>query len=140
VLGLAWGRRHEATDGPSGTEWVPEGDGAVLGWLLAVLGAPTSDGGPSLPPWLVLDAPRPVRLDAARVAVRQRATALPRDGLPLQLALHHDGRREAIARLLRSVAPPDGEVRTDAGVNIRLDRRAAEVLAAPPVLDGFLPR
>ncbi|WP_276258113.1 hypothetical protein [Haloglomus litoreum] len=140
VLGLEWGRRH-VDDDISGTEWVPKRDGSVLGRLLAVLGAPTSaTEGPSLPPWLLLDAPRPVRLAAARVAVRQRGTALPGGGMPLQLAMHHDGRREAIARLLRSVAPQDDEVRVDAGTNIRLDIRAAELLGAPPVLDGFLPR
>jgi hypothetical protein len=141
ALGLVWTRRHEDTDGPSGTEWVPAADGSVLGRLLAVLGAPTSaTEGPSLPPWLLLEAPRAVRLDAARVAVRQRGTPLDRPTIPLQLAIHRDGRREAIARLLQSVAPADGEVWTDNSGHIRLDPRAAEVLAAAPVLDGYLPR
>ncbi|WP_254823125.1 hypothetical protein [Haloglomus halophilum] len=140
VLGLEWRQRH-VDDDISGAEWVPARDGSVLGRLLAVLGAPTgADEGPSLPPWLLLDAPRAVRLDAARVAVRQRGTALDLPTMPLQLGLHRDGRREAIARLCRSVAPSDGEVRVDDGGNIRLDRRAAELLAAAPLLDGFLPR
>jgi hypothetical protein len=140
VLGLEWRQRHD-DDGRSGVEWVPARDGSVLGRLLAVLGAPTGAGeGPSLPPWLLLDAPRAVRLAAARVAVRQRATPLDIPTMPLQLAMHRDGPREAIVQLLRSVVPPDGEVRIDDGGNIRLDRRAAELLAAAPLLDGYLPR
>lgn len=138
VLGLEWRQRH-VDDERSGTEWVPTPT-APLGRLLAVLGAPTAAReGPALPPWLVLDAPRAIRLDASRVIVRQRGTAIGKPTSPIQLALRESGRREAIVRLLRSVIPPDGDIRTGESQFIRLDRRAAELLGAPPTLGDPLP-
>lgn len=81
-----------------------------------------------------------MRPDGAQVAVRQRGTTLYRSMILLQVTIVHDAWHETIARLLRSVTLPDGEARPDAGTNIRLYARAVELLGAPPLLDGSLPR
>lgn len=56
------------------------------------------------------------------VATRRRRSSRPD---------HH----EAVVRLLRSMVPPDGEIQRFESGDIRLGRRAAELLVAPPILD-----
>lgn len=142
VLGIDWEQRHSARE-QQGTYWVPDDDGGPLGRLLAVLGAPVGRApGPDLPTWTVRDdCPRALRLDLARIIVRQRGTV--RDDLstmPIQLRLTKPGRRQAVVELLDGLlADGPGEVRTDDGAHVRLDARAAEVLGTPPALGNPLP-
>ncbi len=141
ALGLDWRQRH-TDDERSGTEWLPRRHGSVLARLLAVLGAPVEQAGPpALPPWLVAeDCPRALRLDAARIIVRQRGTVrADRPATPIQLKIG-DGRSDAIRRLLQTVAPPQGEIRADEGGHLRLTPRAVELLGTVPAIGEAKPR
>ena len=142
ALGIDWEQRHSGRE-QQGTYWVPGADACPLGRLLAVLGAPVGRASrPDLPTWTVRDdCPRALRLDLARIIVRQRGTV--RDDLstmPIQLRLSNPGRRQAVVELLDGLlADAPGEVRTDDGAHVRLDARAAEVLGTPPALGNPLP-
>jgi hypothetical protein len=87
----------------------PVGDNAVLGRLLAALGAPIGDKNPesveSLPAYLG-SAPLPLRRDFARIYVQFRATETPREGMIQLQEQRSEAFYETLVGLLRDVTIP----------------------------------
>lgn len=142
ALGIGWSRRDRAAPG-SGDEWIAAADGSALGRLLAVLGAPVSrNRRPALPPWLLQDAcPRALRLDVARVLVRQRGTARrEKPTRPVHLTLGDPNRRGVIRGFLCDVVGREDAVHgSDDAAVWTLDAPAAELLGTPPTVGDPLP-
>jgi hypothetical protein len=136
-LGISWQRRHVDDDG-SGTEWLVDRDGSVLGRLLGILGAPVNREGPALPGWLMHEAcPRGIRVDVARVLVRQRGTRIDSSSWPVQVRA--TDRRAAIRRLFESVLDGEANVRESGEHLLRLDTDAVASLGQAPTLGDPLP-
>jgi hypothetical protein len=144
-LGLAPQTRNAGADDRA-TELLPARDGAVLGRLLVALGAPAGgtspDDSPPLPAYLAADdCPYHLRLDFARVVVRNRGVERPdRPTRPVSFAERRSrAYHRRLRRLLGDVAGDRDSIRAGPGSDTTfLTERAAAVLCPPPTFGEWL--
>jgi len=144
-LGLDTEPRH-AADAGRATEYVPTSDGSVFGRVHTVMGAPvgakSERQSPSLPAYLDhQDCPHHIRLDFARVVVRNRGTPrLDRPSTPVQISEERTSDyRQSLRQLFAAVVGDGDTIRGSESSDVTLlTERAAGVLCAPPTFGTYL--